>query len=293
MSATAPRHFPFLAGHGPLRMGVAAIAAREWFELDAEYAAQLAEKERLVAARRAEVFRILPQAEVAARELLDEVARWAIAHAPGFARAGEAMRCPDGREVPLDGVRAHPLEAAARLVQEDLCLLQPDAGGTLILTAACLCFPSRWVLAEKLGRPMLAIHGPVPGLNSKLGATIDRFLLGLKQGAIYSRVNWSLTTDPALFQPVALPHGAIVAAEAGERVFYRVERQALRRLPETGAVLFGIRVHQHKLAAFRRDPEMAAALADAVANLAPSLVAYKSMTGIKEAVCRYLADLQA
>jgi len=77
---------------------------------------------------------------------------------------------------------------------------------------------------------MLAIHAPVPGLNPKIGATIDRFLVGLKAGNIYSRSNWSLTTDPALFQPVALPHGMIGAAEAGELVFYRVERQTLLRL---------------------------------------------------------------
>lgn len=287
MPPSPPRHFPFLAGHDPLRMGVAAIDARRWFELGEDYAAQLAEKERLLAARRAEVFQIAPPAEDAARELAGQVARWTVeTRREGFARDGDAIRCPDGRRVPLAGT--HPLEAAARLVQEDLCILQQDAGGTLVLTGACLCFPSRWRLAEKMGRPMPAIHGPVPGLNPKIGATIDRFLAGLKAGAIFFRTNWSLTTDPALFQPVALPHRPITAAEAGERVFYRVERQTLRRLPETGAVLFGIRVHQHKLAAFAGLPDLRRALAAAVAGLDPSLVAYKSMTAIKEAAVAYL-----
>jgi hypothetical protein len=36
---------------------------------------------------------------------------------------------------------------------------------------------------------------------------------------------------------------------------------------------------------------MAAALAEAVQNLAPSLIAYKSMTGIKEPVLDYLNAL--
>lgn len=284
---TAPLHFPFQAGHDPLRMGVAAIEARHWFELGADYAAQMAEKQRLLADRRADVFQILPQAEPAARELVAAVAHWAVETFPKrFARDGEAIRCPDGRRVALQGT--HPLEAGALLVQEDLCLLQPDAAGTLILTGACLCFPSRWRIADKLGHPMLAIHAPVPGLNPKIGATIDRFLAGLKAGNIYSRSNWSLTTDPALFQPVALPHGTIGAAEAGEQVFYRVERQSLRLLPESGAVLFGIRVHQHKLADFAALPAQRRALAAAVAALDPSLVAYKSMTAIKDAVVAYL-----
>lgn len=286
---SAPRHFPFRAGHDPLRMGVAAIAARDWFELGDDYAAQMADKERLLRARRAEVFEMLPQAEPAARELLAAVARWCVETFPDrFARAGDEMRCPDGRRVPLAG--ASPLEAAALLVQEDLCLLLPDAAGVPILTGACLCFPSRWRLAEKLGRPMLAIHAPVPGLNPKIGATIDRFLAGLKAGNIYMRKNWSLTTDPALFQPEALPYDAIAPDEAGERVFYRVERQTLRLLPETGAVLFGIRIHQHTLAAFEALPDERRALAEAVAALDPSLVAYKSMTNIRDAVVSYLTS---
>jgi hypothetical protein len=287
MNASPPRHFPFQAGHDPLRMGVSAIDARHWFERGDDYAAQMAEKERLLATQRPEVFAILPQAEAPARELLAAIARWcAETHPADFAREGDALRCPDGRRVALAG--KHPLEAAALLVQEDLCILQPDAAGTLVLAGACLCFPSRWRLADKLGHPMLAIHGPVPGLNARIGATIDRFLAGLKAGNIYTRTNWSLTTDPALFQPVALPHAPISAAQAGERVFYRVERQTLRRLPETGAVLFGICVHQHKLAAFAAIPDQRRALAAAVAALDASLVEYKSMTAIKDAVVQYL-----
>lgn len=287
---SAPRHFPFLGGHDPLRMGVAVIDARDWFELGDDYSAQMAEKERLLRERRADVFRMLPEAEAPARELLAMIADWASAtHLERFAREGDRLRCPDNRRVPLAGLP--PLEVAALLVQEDLCLLQPDAAGALILTGACLCFPSRWRLSEKIGHPMLAIHAPVPGLNTKIGATIDRFLAGLKAGNIYARTNWSLTSDPALFQPVALPHDPIPASEAGERVFYRVERQTLRLLPETGAVLFGIRIHQHKLAAFEALPEQRRAFAAALAALDSGLVAYKSMAAIKDAVIAYLTAL--
>ncbi|MFO0989417.1 MAG: DUF3445 domain-containing protein [Alphaproteobacteria bacterium] len=286
---SAPRHFPFLAGRDPLRMGLATVGARDWFEIGDDYAAQMAEKQRLLAARRDEVFRTLPEAEPAARELLGAVADWCAATFPDrFARDGDGMRCPDGRRVAFAGLP--PLEAAALLVQEDLCLMLPDAAGTPILIGACLCFPSRWRLAEKIGHPMLAIHAPVPGLNPKIGATIDRFLAGLKSGHIYARTNWSLTADPALFQPVAVPHEPVTAANAGERVFYRVERQTLRLLPQSGAVLFGIRIHQHALAALAALPAERRAFAETLATLDPGLVAYKSMGGIKDAVVRYLTD---
>jgi hypothetical protein len=38
------------------------------------------------------------------------------------------------------------------------------------LTAAILCFPASWTLAEKLGRPLGAIHGPVAGYDPGMAA---------------------------------------------------------------------------------------------------------------------------
>lgn len=266
-------------------MGVAAIDESDWFELGTDYAAQMAEKERLLRERRDAVFAALPEAESPSREVLEMVLRWLATHS-GFALEEETMACPDGRAVHLEA--AHPLETASLLVQEDLCLMRMAESGAPVLIGASLCFPSRWVLAEKIGRPMGAIHGPVPALNKKIGGTIDRFLAGLKAGQIYARANWSLTTDPALFQPVALPHAPITAAEAGAHVFYRVERQTLRRLPKSGAVLFGIRIHQHPLSALKSVPGRGKQFAEALAALDPALVAYKSMAAIKDAVLVYL-----
>jgi hypothetical protein len=48
----------------------------------------------------------------------------------------------------------HPLDLAGRVVPDDLCLVQADADGVPRLVAASLCFPSRWRLGEKLGRPL-------------------------------------------------------------------------------------------------------------------------------------------
>lgn len=265
-------------------MGVSTIDAAAWFEIDDTYAAQMAEKERLLAMSRAAVFACRPEADAAAAMLLHEIVAWAERARVGFLRRGRTIACPDGRRIAIDD--GHPLEAAARLVQEDLCLMLPDAGGVPALAAACLCFPSRWVLAEKIGRPMRAIHAPVPGLDERLGATIDRFLVGLKPGQIYARGNWSLTTDPALHQPVPLPHAPITAANAGAALFYRVERQTLRRIGDSGAVVFGIRIHQHPLAAMPAGQRPA--FAEAIAGLDPALVAYKSMADVAAAAVAYL-----
>ena len=150
----------------------------------------------------------------------------------------------------VEGDVPDPLDIAGRLVQEDLCILQ-EVEGELRLTAGVLCFPNRWRLSDKLGRPMMAIHEPVPSYAERLGKPVDRFIGMLAPERPVWRLNWSLTDDPALFQPVG--HGRrdtdpdITPENAGPRIFLRVERQTLRRLPRTGAVLFTIRTHQRPL----------------------------------------------
>ena len=132
-------------------------------------------------------------------------------------------------------------------MQEDLCLLEPGPAGP-VLSAAVLCFPTRWRLAEKLGRPIGAIHGPVPFFAERLAGPVERFMALLKPGRLVERFNWSILDDPALFQPCG--HGrtaqdpAFTAGNAGERLWFRVERQTLSRVPGASAILFTIKVHQ-------------------------------------------------
>ena len=128
-----------------------------------------------------------------------------------------------------------PLELAGRLVQEDLCLMQRGEAGYR-LVAAVLCFPAHWRLSDKLGRPLEAIHGPVPGFGERLAATVDRFFASIQVARPVWRVNWSLVDTPDLFLPPEhRGHPTPISAErAGAELWLRVERQTLRRLPALG-----------------------------------------------------------
>ena len=138
----------------------------------------------------------------------------------------------------LEAPAVDPLELAGRLVQEDLCLIQESGDGP-IFSAAVLCFPSRWRLADKLGKPLAAVHGPVPLYADRLARPVDRFMHHLKPGRIAARLNWSVLDDPTLFQPGGkwrVEGGdGITERNAGDRLFLRVERQTLRRLPDSCA----------------------------------------------------------
>lgn len=292
--ASLPRaatHLPYEAGDFRMSLGLTSIAEADWIDIDEHYPAHLAERRRLLQERRPEVLAEAPGSELMQAELLAILAGHLCGHHPDwFSRRGEELENRLlGETLRLSGA---PLETAGRLVQEDFCLLREEEGATLRLVAAVLCFPSRWRLAEKIGRPLGPIHGPVPLYKDRLERPVDRFLASLKPGRLAQRLNWSVMDDAALFQPtghgIAEGESPITPGTAGERLVLRVERQTFRRLPETGGIAFGIRIHVAPLAAIAAIPGEAARLREAVLALPPEMARYKSIAPFRAALLAYL-----
>ena len=286
-------HLPFEPGPYRMAMSLITVPAAEWFELDARYVDDMAERRRLLAERHDDVFGVLPEAEDASREVLQRLVTHLTTQFPDwFAVEGNTLvnRLTD-ETWHLADPPCHPLELAGRLVQEDLCIIHSD-GEAPRFTAAVLCFPSRWRLHEKLGRPLTAVHGPVPFYAHRLAAPVDRFMAKVKPGHIASRLNWSVLDDPAMYQPGGkwreATNAAVTPQNAGDTLYLRVERQTLTRLPQSGAVLFGIRVHSYPLATAITRPHGAARLAEAVRALPEETVRYKSLKAFGPALLAWL-----
>ena len=118
------------------------------------------------------MFQIRPEAEIASSEILKLVLAFLEKqHPERFQQIQEDKSLASAQTTFEMAARAlHPLELAGRLVQEDLCVMQAaledaENAGEYRLTAAALCFPTRWNLREKIGHPMSEIHNPVPGLS--------------------------------------------------------------------------------------------------------------------------------
>jgi hypothetical protein len=275
-----------------MAMGLTSVPETEWFEIDTLYQAQITERHRLLAERHAEVFGAEPGSDMARAETLTMMIEHLIrVHPTWFASDGVLVHNRLTGEH-WDIATHDKLELAGRLVQEDLCLIEASPDGPR-LTAAVLCFPSRWRLHEKLGRPLAEVHGKVPFYGDRLARPVDRFMVNVKAGHIAARVNWSVMADPTLFQPTGkwrTAHDATITEQnAGERLFLRVERQTLRRLPVSGAVLFGIRVHVYPLAQAVTKPDVAGCLAAAVRALPVEMTHYKSLPMFQTALLAWLA----
>ncbi|MBU0726525.1 MAG: DUF3445 domain-containing protein [Alphaproteobacteria bacterium] len=288
-----PRYAPYADGSWRLSMGLLALNPSNWIEIDGEYPAQLALKEELLATRREDVFQAVPGTEAAQKEVLALLVRHLAEHFPDrFLQQGALLHSlADGRTVQLDDPAQAPLEIAGRLVQEDLCLMRAGESGYR-LVAASLCFPASWRLADKLGREMMAIHEPVPGYAETLGKPVDRFFGFLKSDKPVWRANWSLPDNDRLFSPTGHGRSAhdpdITPGTVGQRVFIRVERQTLRRLPDSGDILFTIRTYLDRLDRLEGFPELARALHGAVGDLTPGMARYKSIQPFREALDAYL-----
>ena len=286
-------HLPFETGPYRTAMSLVTVPAAEWIELDARYVEEMAERRRLLAERHDDVFGVLPESEDASHEVLQRLVAYLTTQFPDwFALDGDTLDNQlTGETWNLAAPPCHPLELASRLVQEDLCIIRTD-GEVPRFTAAVLCFPSRWRLHEKLGRPLAAVHGSVPFYAERLAVPVDRFMMKVKPGHIASRLNWSVLDDPAMYQPAGkwreAKNTAVTAENAGEALYLRVERQTLTRLPVSGAVLFGIRVHSYPLGVAITAPTEAAHLAEAVRALPEETVRYKSLRAFGPALLAWL-----
>ncbi|MGO9452483.1 MAG: heme-dependent oxidative N-demethylase family protein [Candidatus Binataceae bacterium] len=305
--------YPFADGNYSFGLGLAPMREETWLEIDDRYAAEMREKARRLRDEYDAVFLALLGSERGQAETLELLLQHLTAYYPdSFRISGRAAASdtadsfdPSGRIENLvngetwriaDFVEA-PLDLAARLVQEDLCLMSPGDTGTYVLSAGSVCFPFRWELSDKMGLPTAAIHHPVPGYDEKLAGPADRYMVELKPHKPSWRCNWNVVDAPDLHLKLGAPQSGIdrtiTADNAGDKLWIRCERQTLRKLPKSGNVLFTIRTYIRPLSELAALPPVARGLSQALEKLPQSMRIYKSQLPIRAALLAYLERISS
>jgi dimethylamine monooxygenase subunit A len=208
---------------------------------------------------------------------------------PGQTEALEFVRQAGARPETRDDLP--PLYAAARAVADDLCLME-SRDGAWTLTALSLSAGTFFTASEVIGKPLAALHAPVPGFGDRFLARVARIFDALPPETLLERRNWTVMACDDLFAPdgaaVRARIGAIAPEAAGDALYVRVERQTIRRLPRTGGVLFTIRIWRHALAALDADPQRRAAFAHAWRSAGADFRAYKRLAAYDALVEAYL-----
>ena len=269
------------------RIGLRPVEVTDWLDVDARRGDELRAKARLVADRHGEVVAVTAGSEQPSAEVLHAVVADLVGRRLVEVEGTLIRDVGTGIVFQPDGL--HPIDAAGRMVQEDLCVMVPGPDGH-VLAAASVCFPGRWRLADKIGRPMGQIHAPVPRYGTDVASGTDRVLGRMAPGRIVERFNWSVIDDASLFQPGG--HGetgnrGIDPGRIATDVVLRTERQTLRGLGG-GAVVFGIRTRVRPLGELVDRPEFCGELADSLKRLPDEVVAYKSLGSMGEAVIAWL-----
>lgn len=290
---------PYLAGAFRWRLGLRPLDVADWIELDDHYDVDVERKNSLMSTHPATVNAAMEGTEREGLEVLESLCgHLSVMWPERFSQRKNMMRDEvRNSSIDISSAAEHPLFTAGRLVQEDLALLV-ERDGALVFGAGSVCFPNRWDLSSKIGLPLSAVHAPVAQLNEQLEAPIDSFFDRLSPERAFWRLGWGVldTDDP--YTP--LDGTAAPTAELPEhgdptvpdRLFLRVERETLRRFPETSCVLFTIRTHIRPLSHLADRPTDAHRLADALDNLPDDVREYKRTSELTRAAVQWLMSVE-
>jgi hypothetical protein len=300
---SSPDYQPYVAGPFRWRLALRPLDLADWIQIGDDYDHEMDQKARVLDAHYDTVFRALPGTEGEGAEVLRAIVDHLVERFPTWFTCDECTVTNLHRNETLPITpdehgrwSEHPLSIAGRLVQEDLAVLVPRDGG-LVFGGGSVCFPNRWDLSSKIGASMSEVHAPVSRLNEQLARPIDDFFARLSPEKPFWRLGWGVldTDDPyqavdgTASVPPPLP--AVGDPSTGERLFLRVERETLRRFPNTDTVLFTIRTYIRPLAHLAARPEDAARLADALANLPDDVADYKRVVELSDAARQWLTSV--
>lgn len=244
--------------------GLQPVLPGDWLIRDEAFGEQMRLRDHLLTEHPTQVLAHTPGSHGAQLELFSLIIR-ELRASGAYQDEGRHIVRPDG--VAIDPAQPPPLMAAARLVQEDLAILADGESGH-VLVAAAIAFPASWSLAEKMGRSLASIHQPVGRIAADMDDRIEALLQRLPADRIVQRSNALAYNDPGLHQPRREHEPR--AFDPDNRAFIRVERQTLRRLPDSGAIAFTIHTTIVRFSALSSlDQEQACAYLETIGAVSP------------------------
>ncbi|GAA5872301.1 hypothetical protein JCM1840_004120 [Sporobolomyces johnsonii] len=167
-----------------------------------------------------------------------------------------------------EGPEWNPMRVAGLLLQDDLAVMVEDEQGHYRLRAGSICTAGFWRLQDKVGLTLDDIHfkGAVPNYAEKYQKSMNRFFSNLREDKLVERNNYFFQVDDGLSWSTQTngtekifdqynkcaqagmlekTDGAVKPTPATDirQVHFRCERQSVRRLPKTRAILFTVRTY--------------------------------------------------
>ncbi|PYI11240.1 hypothetical protein BO78DRAFT_457705 [Aspergillus sclerotiicarbonarius CBS 121057] len=291
--------------YGPkhhITMGMRKLSFTDWFELDNHYPSYHALKASRIASRGEKCCRTAPKALPAAYEFLAELCEYLPARYPTLFRRTETgienIWSEETFDICTRPLGEDPMQMAARLVQDDLAIMIEKPDGEYYLLAGAVLLAGFWKLEDKFGMSLSSIHthGNVPQFKEKLEKGMGNMFRRLKCEEIYGRNNYYVQVDDGLAWAKSIaPEDAKETywATAGkstsvEGYHFRSERQTVRRLPRSGAVVFTFRTYFVPLQEIVEEDYVPGRLASAVRSWGEDVAKYKGKEVYEDVLLEFL-----
>ncbi|HZY80212.1 MAG TPA: DUF3445 domain-containing protein [Cyclobacteriaceae bacterium] len=190
-----------------------------------------------------------------------------------------------------------PLDWVGRQVQEDLIILSNDSSATLV--AGQLCFANGFSLDDKFNQPFLAIHAPAPRMVGPTMNAAHKLLEHLPPMRPIWRASWNFKINDELDltsrhnlrykKEMDAVSPTLTAENIGDKLFIRIERQTLTRLPVSNCILFGIHTYINLLGEECCDGDRASRMLDVLRTTPREMMDYKAISPFETALLDYLA----
>ncbi|KAF3053045.1 hypothetical protein E8E11_011583 [Didymella keratinophila] len=288
-------------------MGLRSMNWDDWIELDNEFLKFHSIKAARIAERGAKCCKTAPEARNAAIELLEELCAYLPERYPSLfqglesAKAGvknlatgETIDIKERLEVDMED----PMQICARLVQDDLAIMIERPDGQYYLLAGAILLAGFWRLEDKFQMALSEIHtsGDVPQYKEKLEKGMLNMFKRLQPEKPVLRNNYFIQVDDNLAWSESLGSededginwASAEKIEGVSNVWFRSERQSLRRLPRSGGIVFTIRTYFHPITEICKEPYVPGRLASAMRSWGDDVSRYKGKAQYADAVLNYL-----
>ncbi|KAF8881683.1 hypothetical protein CPB84DRAFT_1838277 [Gymnopilus junonius] len=204
-----------------------------WIELESTYRERIAQRKQL----------FFDHGKGTLTQLMEMVIQYLCTRYPNQFRIDWASGVFQNRilKTSFDTGTINPLHFLLENVPEDFLITEEDKStGLYVLRAAVSCSAVGWRLAEKMGRPLHEVHGPVPDYEEKMKFSMDRFFTKMTCDKPIQRGSWSLEIGQLLYSQPGDSHYKLREIQSSEieveDIYLRVDWQTLRRLPRSKAI---------------------------------------------------------
>lgn len=288
-------------------MGIRSMDWTSWIELDNEWMKYHNRKVERIAERGHELLGTQSEVWDGVIELLMELREFLPARYPTlFTKTDKGINNIVTKEVfefvdiPKSEFKKDPMEMAALMTQDDLAILKENEKGEYILKGGAIMLAGFWRLKDKLNLPLSAIHttGDVPKYNEKLKRPMEKFFSRLTCDKPVVRNNYFLQTDDdvAWSSSIGPEDVEIVGWNTAKpatdinNIYYRSERQSVRRLPLSGCIVFTIRTYFLPITKMCEEPHIPKRLLDGILSWDDDVKTYRGYDKFKDVLMPYLEE---